>query len=150
MRTRRVSFGWRVTLSFSVMAFLASGIHFAVGPFLKPMVAELGLDRASFSLVIAIVGGASMSGRLAAASALSAEIFGCLSVGSVFGMMFLVHQTGSALGSWLLGALFEATGGYGMAFGLASALLVGAALLSVALDERTPAAVRLLPVAGGR
>jgi inner membrane protein involved in colicin E2 resistance len=39
---------------------------------------------------------------------------------------------------------------FGMAFGLASALLVGAALLSVALDERTPAAVRLLPVAGGR
>jgi predicted MFS family arabinose efflux permease len=107
-------------------------------------------ERPALLLVIAIIGGASMSGSLAAASALSAEIFGRLSVGSVFGMMFLVHQTGSALGSWLSGALFEATGGYGAAFGLASALLAGAALLSATLDERTPAAPRLIPVTGGR
>lgn len=107
-------------------------------------------ERPALLLVIAIVGGASMSGSLAAASALSAEIFGRLSVGSVFGMMFLVHQTGSALGSWLSGALFETTGGYGAAFGLASALLAGAALLSATLDERTPAAPRLVAVAGER
>src|SRR6185369_8550664 len=107
-------------------------------------------DQPVLLLLIAVAGGASMSGSLAAASALSAEIFGRLSVGSVFGMMFLVHQTGSALGSWLSGALFEATGGYGAAFGLASTLLAGAALLSATLDERTLAEPRLIPVTGGR
>jgi hypothetical protein len=46
MSTRGVFFGWWVALSFAVMAFVASGIRFAVGPFLKPMVVDLGLDRA--------------------------------------------------------------------------------------------------------
>ena len=53
MPTRGVFFGWWVALSFAVMAFLSSGIRFDVGPFLEPMVADLELDRASFSLVIA-------------------------------------------------------------------------------------------------
>jgi predicted MFS family arabinose efflux permease len=93
-------------------------------------------DHPVLLLLIAIAGGASMSGSLAAASALSAEIFGRLSVGSVYGTMFLFHQTGSALGSWLSGALFESTGGYGAAFGLASTLLLGASLLSATISER--------------
>ncbi len=50
----RVFYGWWVVLSFAVMVFLSTGIRFAVGPFLKPVVAELGLDRASFSLVISL------------------------------------------------------------------------------------------------
>jgi MFS family permease len=106
-------------------------------------------DHPVVLLLIAIVGGASMSGSLAAVSALSAEIFGRLSVGSVYGTMFLFHQTGSALGSWLSGALFESTGGYGAAFGLASALLIGASLLSVTISERRGPSVQLAPVAGG-
>jgi predicted MFS family arabinose efflux permease len=162
MSTRGVFFGWWVALSFAVMAFISSGIRFAVGPFLKPMVADLSdrlgrrpvltwvygtraliflalllvRDQPLVLLLIAFVGGASMSGSLAAASALSAEIFGRLSVGSVYGTMFLFHQTGSALGSWLSGALFEATGGYGAAFGVATALLLGASALSATIGER--------------
>ena len=54
MRTRPIFYGWWVTLSFMVMVFLSTGIRFAVGPFLKPIVADLGLDRASFSLVISL------------------------------------------------------------------------------------------------
>ena len=106
-------------------------------------------DQPVLLLLIAVAGGASMSGSLAAASALSAEIFGRLSVGSIYGTMFLFHQTGSALGSWLSGALFESTGGYGAAFGLASALLVGASLLSATISERQRPLVRLAAVAGG-
>src|SRR5687767_4851256 len=49
----RVFFGWWVVMSFVVMTFLSVGLRFTVGPFLKPIVADLGLDRASFSLVIA-------------------------------------------------------------------------------------------------
>jgi cyanate permease len=49
----RVFFGWWVVIAFVVMTFLSVGIRFTVGPFLKPVVADLGLDRASFSLVVA-------------------------------------------------------------------------------------------------
>src|SRR3970282_37778 len=54
MRTRPIFYGWWGALSFMVMVFLSTGIRFTVGPFLKPVVAELGLDRASFSLVISL------------------------------------------------------------------------------------------------
>lgn len=101
-------------------------------------------------MLVAAVGGATMSGTLAATSALSADIFGRYSVGSVFGAIFLVHQSGAALGSWLGGALFEATGGYGAAFGLAGAMLVVSGTLSLTLDERGAAGPYLQPVAGGR
>src|SRR5262244_277893 len=54
MSDRRIYYGWWVVAAFSVTAFTSTGIRHAVGPFLKPIVADLGLDRASFSLVIAL------------------------------------------------------------------------------------------------
>jgi MFS family permease len=48
----RVFYGWWVTLALAVMVFVSTGIRFTVGPFLKPIIADLDLDRASFSLVI--------------------------------------------------------------------------------------------------
>jgi len=50
----RLFYGWWVTAAFSVMVFTSAGVRHAVGPFLKPIVADLGVDRASFSLVIAL------------------------------------------------------------------------------------------------
>jgi MFS family permease len=101
-------------------------------------------------IVVAVLGGASMAGSLAMSSALAADIFGRLSVGAVFGTMFLVHQAGAASGSWLGGFLFEATGGYGAAFAAASTILVVAAIVSLTIDERPRAVPSLSPVAGGR
>jgi predicted MFS family arabinose efflux permease len=49
-------------------------------------------------------------------------------------VIFLVHQTGSAIGSWLAGTLFEATGGYGAAFILACLFLFGAAIVALRVD----------------
>jgi hypothetical protein len=63
------------------------------------------------------------------------------SVGSILGVIFLVHQTGAALGSWLAGALFEATGGYGAMFAIACVLLTAAGLVSVRVD-REPGMLR--------
>src|SRR4029450_10661602 len=54
MRTGSVFYGWWVVAGFSFMTFISTGIRHAVGPFLKPIVEDLGLDRASFSLVIAV------------------------------------------------------------------------------------------------
>jgi MFS family permease len=110
----------------------------------------LAHDSPAMLLTIAALGGASMSGSLAMTSALTADIFGRFSVGSVFGTIFVVHQGGAALGSWLGGALFELTGGYGLAFTIASVQLLAAALLSLAIDETPRCAPRLAPVAGGR
>jgi MFS family permease len=106
---------------------------------------------------VAAIGGVGMSGSLAMTLALTGDLFGRYSVGSLFGLIFLSHQAGAALGSWLGGALFEVTGGYGAAFAVAAALLLIAAGLSIAINEthRLGRRVALLPgrphpVAGGR
>ena len=102
-------------------------------------------------MVAAGVGGLALSGSIAMTSALTGDIFGRLSVGTIFGTMFLAHQTGAALGAWLGGALFDATGGYGAAFATAAALLLLGAGLSVTVrTDMLPLATAPWPVAGGR
>jgi MFS family permease len=108
-------------------------------------------------LLVAAIGGVGMSGSLAMTSALTGDLFGRYSMGSLFGLIFLSHQAGAALGSWLGGALFDLTGGYGAAFAVAAALLLIAAGLSLAINETARPASRAVPlpgrphpVAGGR
>src|SRR5436190_1292979 len=50
----RIFYGWWIAVAFSLITFLSSGIRFAVGPFLKPVVRDLDLDRGTFSLVISL------------------------------------------------------------------------------------------------
>ena len=88
-------------------------------------------DNPTAILAVAVLGGVTMAGTGSMTSALTADIYGRFSVSSVFGLIFLVHQTGSALGSWLAGALFETTGGYGAAYGLACVFLAGAAIVAL-------------------
>jgi MFS family permease len=99
-------------------------------------------------MLITVLGGASLSGSLAMTSALSADIFGRFSVGSIFGTIFLVHQAGAASGTWLGGILFEVAGGYGAAFTVAIVQLLVGALISLTIDERARCVPRLSPVAG--
>ena len=54
MNSRGIFYGWWVVAAFSVTTFISTGVRHAVGPFLKPIVEDLGLDRASFSIVIAL------------------------------------------------------------------------------------------------
>jgi predicted MFS family arabinose efflux permease len=83
-------------------------------------------------------------------SALTADIFGRFSVDSVFGTIFVVHQGGAALGSWLGGLLFELTGGYGAAFAIAGIQLLLAAVVSLTIDEAARGVARLRPVPAER
>jgi predicted MFS family arabinose efflux permease len=64
----------------------------------------------------------------------------------LFGLIFLSHQVGSSLGSWLGGFLFDVTGGYFAAFGVAGGLLLIAAILSLSLDEKARPACRAVPI----
>jgi len=114
-------------------------------------------DNPTGLMVVAMLGGITLAGTGSMTSALTADIYGRFSVSSIFGLIFLVHQTGSALGSWLGGALFDLTGGYGAAFAVAAALLLIAAGLSLAINETARTASRAVPlpgrphpVAGGR
>jgi MFS family permease len=84
---------------------------------------------------VAVLGGITLAGTGSMTSALTADIYGRFSVSSVFGLIFLVHQTGSALGSWLAGALFETTGGYGAAFSAACVLLAAASVVALKIDK---------------
>src|SRR5215470_17785837 len=54
MTPRSIFYGWWVVAAFAMTTFMSTGIRHAVGPFLKPIVADLGIDRASFSAVIAL------------------------------------------------------------------------------------------------
>src|SRR5215813_4763339 len=54
MTSRSIFYGWWVVAAFAMTTFMSTGIRHAVGPFLKPIVADLGIDRASFSAVIAL------------------------------------------------------------------------------------------------
>ncbi|HEV8531923.1 MAG TPA: MFS transporter [Methylomirabilota bacterium] len=92
-------------------------------------------DDPTAILVVAVLGGITMAGTGSMTSALTADIYGRFSVSSVFGLIFLVHQTGSALGSWLAGAVFETTGGYGAAYALACGLLVAASVVALKIDK---------------
>jgi MFS family permease len=92
-------------------------------------------DNPAAMLAVAVLGGMTMAGTGSMTSALTADIYGRFSVSSVFGLIFLVHQTGSALGSWLAGALFETTGGYGAAYALACLFLLGASIVALNIDR---------------
>jgi predicted MFS family arabinose efflux permease len=129
----------------------------------KPMLAFVYLLRvAAFTLifvtrdpailmVVAAIGGRSLTGSFAMASALTADIFGRFSVGSIFGLVFLLHQVGAALGSWLAGFFYDVSGGYGFAFAIACGLLLVGAGLSLTIDvNERPVRRELQPVAGGR
>ena len=100
-------------------------------------------DNPTALILLALLGGTSMSGTQALGSALTADIFGRFSVGQVFGTMFLLHQVGAALGSWLGGLMFEMTGGYGAAFLVCCIQLGIGSLLSLAVDVR-PCPARLV------
>jgi MFS family permease len=92
-------------------------------------------DSPAAMIGVAIVGGITLAGSMSMTSVLTADIYGRYSVGSILGVIFLVHQTGAALGSWLAGALFEATGGYGAMFAIACVLLAAAGLVSLHVDR---------------
>ena len=86
--------------------------------------------------LLAILGGLGWSGSGAMTSALTADLYGRFSVGTIYGTIFLAHQIGGALGAYVGGLTFDLTGSYAFIFTLAGSVLLLASLLSVTIPER--------------
>jgi hypothetical protein len=68
--------------------------------------------------------------------ALTGEIYGMRTLGTLGGVSLLAHQIGGGLSVWLAGKLYDLTGGYDVSFTLATLALVGASLVSFSIAER--------------
>ena len=102
-------------------------------------------DNPAAIIMVAVLGGITMAGTGSMTSALTADIWGRFSVSPVLGVIFLVHQTGAAIGSSLAGALFEATGGYGAAFAVACVFLLCASMVALRIDTGARRIWRVAP-----
>ena len=139
-----VFYGWWVAIAFAVMIFLSTGIRFSVGPFLKPMVADLGVDRASFSLVVSVsvlLYGAFMPlvGRLV-------ERLGVRTV-TVIGTLVLggaTAATGTLTSLWQLYLVYGVLFGFGLA---ACGQVVAAAVIARWFNRRAATALSILGAA---
>ena len=94
-------------------------------------------DPASL-FVFAVAFGIVDFSTVAPTTALSTIIFGRRSAGTVFGLVALSHQLGSAFGSYAGGLLHDLTGSYTMFFLVGAALSGAAAFMAWAISE-TPA-----------
>lgn len=72
--------------------------------------------------VFAVLFGLAYFATVVPTSALTGNIFGRLSVGTVFGVVFMTHQIGGAIGSYVTGLIFDLTGTYYLAILLAAIL----------------------------
>jgi MFS family permease len=90
--------------------------------------------------LFAVIFGLNYISTVPPTSTLTAQLFGRRSVGEIFGWIFLSHQVGAALGSYLGGLFFDLTGGYTLAFLSAAILAFIATGLVLAIVERPRAA----------
>jgi MFS family permease len=70
------------------------------------------------------------------ASALTAELFGVRYLGTLFSVVFLAHQVGGSLGTWMAGRVFDATGSYASMWTSVAGICAVAALLAWRIDPR--------------
>ncbi len=65
-----------------------------------------------------------------------ASMFGVKNMAMLGGLVFLLHQVGSFLGGWLGGLVYDRTGSYDMAWGMAIALSIVATLFNLPIKEK--------------
>ena len=101
----------------------------------------LTADAQGWLLVFGVLFGLVDFATVAPTQLLASQYFGEGSLGFVFGMIFLAHQLGSALGAWLPGVVHDVTGSYDASFLAAIVVLVVAGVVTLALPRpvRAPA-----------
>ncbi len=70
-----------------------------------------------------------------------ASLFGVKNLAMLGGIVFFAHQVGSFLGGWLGGLIYDRTGSYDIAWGIAIALSVIATLLNLPIKEQPVAGI---------
>jgi MFS family permease len=85
--------------------------------------------------IFAAVFGLNYISTVPATTALTANIFGRYSIGTLSGWIYLSHQVGAALGAALGGLIFQATGSYSWAFVSGAILAFVAAGMALAIKE---------------
>ncbi|HSB71232.1 MAG TPA: MFS transporter [Candidatus Methylomirabilis sp.] len=113
----------------------------------------LGVSNVAELNLFAILFGLNYISTVPATSTLTADLFGRRSVGMLFGWIFLSHQVGAALASYIGGLVYDVTGTYNLAFLSAGCLgLLGAGLVLLIREppriSRAPSGVRVVPVGG--
>ncbi|MDQ0268636.1 MFS transporter [Cytobacillus purgationiresistens] len=51
---KRTYYGWYIVISASLIVLLSMGLRMGIGPFVNPMILDLGVSRTEFSVIIAI------------------------------------------------------------------------------------------------
>lgn len=83
----------------------------------------------------AIIGGLVWAGSTSMSSAILGDLYGIKWVGTLYGLLYLSHQIGAAIGSYLGGWGYETTGSHWVSFGSAGALLLLASLVSFLIPK---------------
>jgi predicted MFS family arabinose efflux permease len=91
------------------------------------------ISQSHLLIIFAISFGVVNFATVAPTVKLATDYFKNLSVGAVVGWLYLSHQLGSALGSFLPGILFDLTGAYDVSFIASIFLLIAAAIFSILL-----------------
>lgn len=99
----------------------------------------LWIENSVATYVLILVFGFTIGNVYMMQSLITAEIFGMVSLGSIFGLIILAGQAGSGLGPFAVGLLEDATGSYNAAF-VVTALITYAAAAVILLARPVPAA----------
>ena len=86
--------------------------------------------------VFAVVGGLVWLATPASTMALTGEIYGLRSLGTLGSLSLLAHQIGGGASVWLAGKLYDLTGSYDISFILATIALLAASLISFGIAEQ--------------
>jgi MFS family permease len=81
--------------------------------------------------------GISWTATVPLTSAISADIYGRLRLGTIFGMMFAIMPLGSAIGSAAAGFLYDLSGSYAISIWMNAAIGIAAGIV-VYLVHATP------------
>jgi MFS family permease len=127
----RASFGALSDRVGRIPAALASYAATALGTLALLLI----VPGAPIWLLYAFVGlfGLTLGARGPIVAALAADIYGGRSYGTVLGLITLGNRLGSAVGPWLGGVIYDATGSYRAAFGVSiTAIVIAAGALMLA------------------
>jgi MFS family permease len=86
--------------------------------------------------IFAVLAGFSWIATVPLTTSLTADVYGLRNIGILSGISFTAHQIGGAISIQLAGIMRDLTGSYDLPFTIAGALLIGASLVSLSIQER--------------